>query len=250
MPAPAPASFAPARARVDSADRRMPERRDPGRDPGREPSRDLSHEPGRDPGRTSGGWPSADDDPLTSNAFSRSALVDTDGRSYRAAHRSQVPADRRAAALTEQTQTFSVNAQFQGDPQAPTASYPAYTGQQPGQQSGQQSGPRPRGRHSGQHPVQQPRQPVQSHPYDRGTTSSYPYPSQPYPSRPAPDTDEERYGWPPQAGGGNGHGGYPSGNGANGGYPTGNGANGGYPSGNGANGGYRRGYGDGRGGRY
>src|SRR5262249_44409314 len=126
MPAPAPAPSAPARARVDSADWRMPDRHDPGRepsrDPGPEPSRRLSHEPGRHPGRTSGGWPRADDDPLTSNAFSRSALVDTDGRSYRAAHRSQVPADRRAAALTEQTQTFSMNAQFQGDPQASTGS--------------------------------------------------------------------------------------------------------------------------------
>src|SRR5215472_3011568 len=149
-----PASPAPARGRGDSADRRLPDRRD------------LS----RDPGRTSGGWPSADDDPLTSKAFSRSALTDTDGRSYRAAHRSQVPADRRAAALTEQTQTFGMNAQFQADPQAPTASYPAYTGQQPGQQPGQ----RPPGRHTGQYPVQQPRQPAKPHPYDQGATSSYP----------------------------------------------------------------------------
>jgi hypothetical protein len=202
---PAPASPAPPRGRGDSADRRLPDRRD------------LS----REPGRTSGGWPSADDDPLTSKAFSRSALVDTDGRSYRAAHRSQVPADRRAAALTEQTQTFGMNGQFQADPQAPTASYPAYNGQQPGQQSGQ----RQPGRPTGQNPVQQPRQPVQSPPYDRGATSSYPYPSQPYPSRPVLDSDEERYGRPPRAGGGNGHGGYPSGNGARAGYGRGNGDN-------------------------
>jgi hypothetical protein len=174
------------------------------------------HDLSRDPGRTSGGWPSAEDDPLTSKAFSRSALTDTDGRSYRAAHRSQAPADRRAAALTEQTQTFGTNAQFQADPQAPTASYPAYNGQQPGQ--------RPPGRHSGQHPVQQPRQPAQSHPYDQGATSSYPYPSQPYPSRPVLDTDEERYGRPPRAGG-NGHGGHPSGNGARAGYGRGYGDN-------------------------
>jgi hypothetical protein len=210
-PAPAsPASTAPARGRGDSADRRLPDRRD------------LS----REPGRTSGGWPSADDDPLTSKAYSRSALIDTDGRSYHAAHRSQVPADRLAAAPTEQTQTFGMNGQFQADPQAPTASYPAYNGQQPNQQPGQ----RQPGRHSGQHPVQQPRQPVQSHPYDQGATSSYPYPSQPYPSRPVLDTDEERYGRPPRAGGGNSHGGY--------------------PSGNGARAGYGRGYGDNRGGRY
>jgi len=208
----------------------MPDRRESSRDLSRDPGR----EPGRDPVRTSGGWPSADDDPLTSKAFSRSALVDTDGRSYRVAHRSQVPADRRAAALTEQTQTFSMNAQFQADPQAPTASYPVYPGQQPIQQPiqqpGQQPGQRQPGRHTRQQPVQQPRQPVQSHPYDPGTTSSYPYPSLPYPSRPAPGTDEERYGRPPRAGGGAG--------------------NGSYPSGNGASGGYRRGYGDNRGGRY
>jgi hypothetical protein len=78
--------------------------------------------------------------------------------------------------------------------------------------------------------VQQPRQPVQSHPYDQGTTSSYPYPSLPYPSRPAPGPDEERSGRPPRAGGGTGRGGY--------------------PSGNGANGGNRRDYGDNRGSRY
>src|SRR5262249_11638099 len=97
-----------------------------GRRARREPSRDLSRDPGREPGRdpvrTSGGWPSADDDPLTSKAFSRSALVDTDGRSYRVAHRSQALADRRGAALTEQTQTFSMKAQLQAHPEAPTAS--------------------------------------------------------------------------------------------------------------------------------
>ena len=81
--------------------------------------------------------------------------------------------------------------------------------------------------------MQQPRQPVQSHPYDQGATSSYPYPSQPYPSRPVLDADEERYGRPPRAGGGNGHGGYPNGT-----------------NGNGARAGYGRGYGDNRGGRY
>ena len=211
---PPPAPPAPARGRGDSADRRLPDRRDLG----------------REPGRTTGGWLSADDDPLTSTAYSRSALVDTDGRSYRAAHRSQVPADRRAAALTEQTQTFGMNGQFQADPQAPTASYPGYNGQQPGQQPSQ-PGQRQPGRHSGQPPVQQPRQPVQSHPYDQGATSSYPYPSQPYPSRPVLDADEEqRYGRPPRAGGGNGHGGY--------------------PSGNGTRADYGRGYGDNRGGRY
>ena len=168
----------PARGRGDSPDRRMP-------DP-----REIS--------RAGGGWGGTDDDPLTSKAYSRSALADTDGRSYRAARRSQVPPERRDAALTEQTQTFSVPGHYQSDSHAPTAQYPAYGGQQTGPQ-----------------PVQQPRQssqpgqPGQSQrpqlppsdgpgggvsatpgggsrkPYDRGATASYPYPSQPYPSCPA-----------------------------------------------------------------
>ena len=52
---------------------------------------------------------SAEDDPLTSKAYSRSELTDTDGRSYRVA---RPPADRREAALSEQTQTFSVTDQY------------------------------------------------------------------------------------------------------------------------------------------
>ena len=71
-PLPAP-THAPARGRGDSPDRRMP-------DP-------------REPSRTSSVWDGggADDDPLTSKAYSRSALTDTDGRSYRAAHRPRSP---------------------------------------------------------------------------------------------------------------------------------------------------------------
>jgi hypothetical protein len=214
QPPTSPTASGSPRGRADSPDRRAPHLRAP----------DL-----REPSRNSGGWASADDDPLTSKAFSRSALTDTDGRSYSAAHRSQVPGDRRDAALTEQTQTFSMTSQYQADTQAPTARYPAYGGQQPGQQPGQ-----PSGQYPGYQPSQQPRQPSQSqrpqlppsdgsggevgampgggarNPYDRGTTS-HPYPSQPYPSRPAADKDEERYGRPPRPGrhgnGGNGAGG-------------------------------------------
>jgi hypothetical protein len=127
-----------------------------------------------------------DDDPLTSKAWSRSALVDTDGRSYRVAHRAQVPADRREAALSEQTETFSMP-QYPADPRAGTARNPRHAAQ-----------------HSGQHP------------YDRGNGASYPYPSQPYTSRPAIGQDD-RYRTPRPAGQGNngygtngyGPGGYP-----------------------------------------
>jgi hypothetical protein len=135
----------------------------------------------------------ADDDPLTSKAWSRSALTDTDGRSYRvAARRAQVPGDRREAALSEQTQTFSMP-QYPADPQAGTARNPGQGAQ-----------------HSGQHP------------YDRGNGASYPYPSQPYPSRPAGDQDDDRYRTPRPAGhGNNGHG--------NNGHGTGGYGTGGYP---------------------
>lgn len=130
----------------------------------------------------------ADDDPLTSKAWSRSALVDTDGRSYRvAARRGQVPADRREAALNEQTQTFSVP-QYPADPQAAAPRSPGQGAQHPGQ-----------------------------HPYDRANGASYPYPSQPYPSRSAHDQDDDRYRTPRPAGQGNngsGTGGY-----GTGGYP-------------------------------
>ena len=120
----------------------------------------------------------ADDDPLTSKAYSRSALTDTDGRSYRVARRSRVPDDRREAALNEQTQTFSMTGPYQADPQAAPARNPGHGGSQ---QSGQ-------------------------HPYDRGGTGSNPYPGgQPYPARPAPDKDHDRYRSPRPAGYGNGY---------------------------------------------
>jgi hypothetical protein len=101
----------------------------------------------------------ADDDPLTSKAYSRSALTDTDGRSYRAARLANGSSDRREAALTEETQAFSTTTgSYPAEPQPAGARYPGsagYGGQQPGQ-----------------------------HPYDHGNTASYPYPGQPYPARP------------------------------------------------------------------
>jgi len=148
-------------------------------------SQDAAGRDARNQGRPRRG---ADDDPLTSKAWSRSALTDTDGRSYRvAARRAQVPDDRREAALSEQTQTFSMP-QYPADQQAGTA---RNTGQ------GAQ--------HSGQHP------------YDRGNGASYPYPSQPYPSRPAGDQDDDRYRAPRPAGQGNN--GYGTGGYGTGGYP-------------------------------
>ena len=88
---------------VDGAGHRAPDHRAPGRDAD------------RDSARNSGGWPISarggatadrvgDDDPLTSRAYSRAAVSDADGRSYRvAARRSQAQAK-----LTEQaTATFT-----------------------------------------------------------------------------------------------------------------------------------------------
>ena len=142
-------------------------------------------------GYGSGGYPAqpqgrarrsgADDDPLTSKAYSRNALTDTDGRSYAVARRSHAPADRREAALNEETQTFSMTTgSFQADPQPAVARHPGHGGQQPGQ-----------------------------NPYDLGTTGAYPYPvGQPAPARPAQD-DRHRSARPAGQGrGGYGTGGY------------------------------------------
>jgi len=211
-------AHAPARGRGDSPDRRMP-------DP-------------REPGRTSSVWDGGGaDDPLTSRAYSRSTLSDTDGRSYRAAHRSPVSSDRREAALTEQTQTFSMP-QHQSDSQAPTAHYPAYGSQQTEPQPGQQP------RQSSQPP--RPQLPPSDGPgggvgampggargpYERGTTASHPYSGQPYPAR-GGDQDSDRYGRAQQPGG-YGTGGYSSGSYSGGGYDTGNYGAGADPNGNGA----------------
>jgi hypothetical protein len=197
----------------------------------------------REPGRTSSVWDgSADDDPLTSKAYSRSALSDTDGRSYRAAHRAPVSPDRREAALTEQTQTFSMP-QYQSDSQAPTARYPAYssqpTGPQPGQPS-RQSSPPPRPQLP---PSDGPGGGVSAMPggrsrapYDRGTTASYPYSGQPYPAR-GGDQDSDRYGRPQQPGG-YGTGGYSTGGHDTGGYGSNGYSSDGYGSNGYSTGGY------------
>jgi hypothetical protein len=145
---------------------------------------DATNHDARNQGRPRRG---ADDDPLTSKAWSRSALTDTDGRSYRvAARRAQVPDDRRGAALNEQTQTFSMP-QYPADPQAGTARNPGHGAQ-----------------HSGQHPYS-------------GNGPSHPYPSQPSPSRPATDQEDDRYRTPRPAGQGNN--GYGTGGYGTGGYP-------------------------------
>jgi hypothetical protein len=146
---------------------------------------DAANHDARNQGRPRRG---SDDDPLTSKAWSRSALTDTDGRSYRvAARRAQVPDDRRGAALNEQTQTFGMP-QYPADPQAGTARNPGHGAQHPGQ-----------------------------HPYDRGNGPSHPYPSQPSPARPATGQDDDRYRTPRPAGQGNN--GYGTGGYGTGGYP-------------------------------
>jgi hypothetical protein len=72
----------------------------------------------------------ADDDPLTSQAFSRSALGETDGRSYRvAARRSQAQ-----AMLTEQVETFI---QYQSGQSGHTGDYPTASYQPVEQRTGE-----------------------------------------------------------------------------------------------------------------
>jgi len=150
-------------ARPDNAGWQAADRREPdGRDRGRE---------------SSGSWPShargatrprggADDDPLTSKAYSRSAQSETDGRSYRvAARRSQAQAQ-----LTDQAETF-ITGRYQqsgqhradrpGDywhrddapttiTQATAARYSAPNGQVPGSSARGASGPGGRGGHPAQ----------------------------------------------------------------------------------------------------
>lgn len=136
------------------------------------------------------GYRTAADDPLTSKAYSRESLTDTDGRSYRAAHRAPVSADRYDAALNENTQTFSVSGQHAAQPQAQAAAdYPA-RGQQPYQpQLPELAPPDLPGGPAGS-PVSA------THGPGDFTTGSYPYPDQPYPARAASaqPRDEDRYG--------------------------------------------------------
>jgi len=82
-------------------DRQAPDRRAPGRDGGRETSGPWpTTAPARDAAPTRGGG--SDDDPLTSKAYSRSAMSETDGRSYRVAARRSAAQTK----LTEQAETF------------------------------------------------------------------------------------------------------------------------------------------------
>ena len=109
----APDRLAPDRLAPDrlAPDRLAPDRWSPGRDADRDNVRD------------SGGWPvparggahadrASDDDPLTSRAYSRAAVSEADGRSYRvAARRSQAQAK-----LTEEpTATFTAAAGYSPD---------------------------------------------------------------------------------------------------------------------------------------
>jgi hypothetical protein len=84
-----------------------PDRREPGRDASREASGSWAT-----PARAAApAWTSREDDPLTSKAYSQSALSETDGRSYRvAARRSQAQAK-----LTEQAETFITGGYQQSD---------------------------------------------------------------------------------------------------------------------------------------
>ncbi len=133
-------SGAPGRGRNDSGGWPTADRREAGR-------RDADR---REGGRDSGGWPvpsrgggpawsGTNDDPLTSQAYSQSAIADTDGRSYRvAARRSQAQ-----AMLTEQAETF-ITGQYQsghtGDyptanfrpAEQRTGEYRQYRGEAPG----------------------------------------------------------------------------------------------------------------------
>jgi hypothetical protein len=130
-------SGAPGRGRDDTGGWRTPDRREADRrESGR---REGSADSGSWPVPARGGapaWTGADDDPLTSQAYSRSSLTDTDGRSYRvAARRSQAQ-----AMLTEQTESFitgqyqSVNGQYQS---GHTGEYPTAAFQPAGQRTGE-----------------------------------------------------------------------------------------------------------------
>lgn len=212
-------SFQPSDSRFDSTERfdRVDRPRepaayaDPRRGQDRRPSEQRPSEPRppeyrapehrppeyRTGGRHSVGRAGADDDPLTSKAYSREAMAAEDTRSYRAAaaaRRPPVPTDRYEAALSEQTQTFTMNGQYPSDPQATTARYPA-RGQQP------QAPQRPQAPQYGA--------PGSRAAGDRGPSYPYPEQQQPYPARQAPDRDEDGPHGRPGAGrhAGNGYGG-------------------------------------------
>jgi len=142
-PVPAgPAAGAGAHARgrgdagpADTGFRPAPDRREAARGPA---SRDSGHEAGGSiwsvPPRDTGPARGTDDDPLTSTAYSRSALNETDGRSYRvAARRSQAQTQ-----LTDQTEGF-VSGEYQQSQRRGglTDDYPTASFQPVGQRAGQ-----------------------------------------------------------------------------------------------------------------
>jgi hypothetical protein len=93
--------------RADNGAWAAADRREPGRDASREVSGAWSAAPSRGAHARA-----ADDDPLTSTAYSRSAQSETDGRSYRvAARRSQAQVQ-----LTEQAETFITGGYQQQQP--------------------------------------------------------------------------------------------------------------------------------------
>jgi hypothetical protein len=133
---------APAGGRADGDPRQAPDRRAAGRRDaeGRDAGR---READRDGSRATGSiWsiparaaaPGAgDDDPLTSSAYSRSALAENDGRSYRTAAR----LSQAQAKLTDQTDPFASGPYPQGQYNGRTGDYPAASYQQAEQRSGE-----------------------------------------------------------------------------------------------------------------
>jgi hypothetical protein len=132
--------------------------------------------------------PGTDDDPLTSKAYSRNALTDTDGRSYRAASRhGRGPDDRGSGAVGEQTQTFGMSGQYPAEPQQGSASrYPATRAEI-----------RPN------IPVYQPSGPQFPPPADRGSSANPYHEQAPSAWPPGPDRTLDQYARP-NAGGGSG----------------------------------------------
>jgi len=225
---PGGSSGAPAtagRSRADSAGRTDSSPADAGRgDSGawrtadRRDSRELDWRDSRDNGRDAGGsWPppgrngaparpAPDDDPLTSQAYSRAALTETDGRSYRvAARRSQSQAK-----LTEQAENL-INGHYQRGAQhraGSTDDYPTASFQPVDQRSGEYRQHRPDGPStpSRAFPAAQPpggRYPAGygGNPGQQPARGQAPNPGQGYPGQPGRNGDR-----PGQAGSLPGHG--------------------------------------------
>ena len=122
-------------AERQAPDRREPDRRDNGRD-----AADAWPAPAR------GGAParaSTDDDPLTSKAYSRAAMSETDGRSYRvAARRSEA----QARSLTDQAETFITTGHPPAAQPVPGSAAPASVPAVRGRRAGPEAAQAPAGR--------------------------------------------------------------------------------------------------------